>query len=75
MDLIHDGGPSHTAARTSASFAARPDGWRPRLTPAHASWVNQGEWLNHAFDGRYLKRRSGTSQWEYIAHVAASWPE
>ena len=45
------------------------------MTPAPASWLNQGEWLNHAFDGRYLKRRSGTSQWEYIAHVAASWPE
>jgi hypothetical protein len=31
MYLIHDGGPSHTAALTSDYFAERPDWWRPRL--------------------------------------------
>jgi hypothetical protein len=50
------------------------DGWRPRLTPAHASWLNQAEMLNNAFDGRYLKRGSWSSREEYVAHVAASWP-
>ena len=75
MYLIHDGGPSHTAAATSDYFAERPDWWRPRLTPAHASWLNQGELLNHAFSGRYLKRGSWSSREECIAHVAASWPE
>jgi hypothetical protein len=75
MYLIHDGGPSHTAALTSDYFAERPDWWRPRLTPAHASWLNQGEWLNHAFDGRYLKRGSWSSRGECIEHVASSWPE
>lgn len=75
MYLIHDGGPSHTAALTSDYFAERPGWWRPRLTPAHASWLNQGELLNHAFDGRYLKRGSWSSRGEYIDHVAASWPE
>jgi DDE superfamily endonuclease len=73
--LIHDGGPSHIAALTSDYFAERPDWWRPRLTPAHASWLNQGELLNHAFDGRYLKRGSWSSRGECIEHVASSWPE
>ena len=45
------------------------------VTPAHASWLNQAELLNHAFDGRYLKRGSWSNREEYIAHVAASCPE
>lgn len=75
MYLIHDGGPSHIAALTRDYFAERPDWWRPRLTPAHASWLNQGELLNHAFDGRYLKRESWSSRGECIEHVTSSWPE
>ena len=73
--LIHDGGPSHIAALTSDYFDERPGWWHPRLTPAQASWLNQGELLNHAFDGRYLKRGSWPSRGEYIDHVASSWPE
>jgi DDE superfamily endonuclease len=73
--LIHDGGPSHTAARTIDYFSSCDGWWRPRLTPAHASWLNQGELLNHAFGYHYLKRGSWSSREEYIAHVTASWPE
>jgi hypothetical protein len=73
--LIQDGGASHTAAKTAGYFAACRGWWRPRLTPAHASWLNQGELLNHAFGQRYLKRGSWTSREEYIAHVMASRPE
>ncbi len=75
MDRIHDGGPSHSAALTSDSFAARPEWWRPRLTPAHASWRNPGEWHNHAYDGRHRKRGSWSRRGKDIAHVASSWPE
>ena len=56
--LIHDGGPSHTAGKTTDYFAGCQGWWRPRLTPAHASWLNQGELLNNAFGHRYLKRGS-----------------
>jgi hypothetical protein len=73
--LIHDGGASHIAGETADYFAGCGGWWRPRLTPAHASWLNQGELLNHAFGCRYLKRGSWTSRDEYIAHVNASWPE
>ncbi len=73
--LIQDGGASHTAAKTADYFADCRGWWRPRLTPAHASWLNQGELLNHAFGHRYLKRGSWTSREEYIAHIMAAWPE
>jgi hypothetical protein len=70
--LIQDGGASHTASATADYFAASDGWWRPRLTPAHASWLNQSELLNHAFDGRYLRRGSWTSPQTYIAHVHTS---
>lgn len=73
--LIHDGGASHIARDTAGYFAGCNGWWRPRLTPAHASWLNQAETLDNTIDGRYLKRGSRTSREEYTAHVAASWPE
>jgi hypothetical protein len=73
--LIHDGGASHIAAETADYLAGCHGWWRPRLTPAHASWLNQGELLNNAFGGRYLKRGSWASRGEYITHVEASGPE
>ena len=48
---------------------------RPRFTPAHATWLNQAELLNHAFSYHYLRRGSWTSREEFIAHIAISWPE
>jgi hypothetical protein len=73
--LVHDGGPSHIGQTTLDYFAASHGWWRPRLTPARASWLDQAELLNHAFDVRYLKRGSWPSRAAYIAHVMASWPE
>jgi hypothetical protein len=73
--LIHDGGPSHTSRATRDYFAGCRDWWRPRLTPARASWLDQAELLNHAFGLRYLKRGSWTSREAYIEHVMASGPE
>ena len=46
-----------------------------RLTPAHASWLNQAELLVNAFGRRYLKRQSWRSRQELVEHVAGSWPE
>ena len=40
--LIHDGDPSHTAAATADYFAGCRGWWRPRFTPAHASWLEPG---------------------------------
>jgi hypothetical protein len=73
--LVHDGGASHLAASTADYFAACRGWWRPRRTPAHASWLNQAELLNHAFASHYLQRGSWASRAEYIAHVEAAWPE
>jgi hypothetical protein len=73
--LVHDGGPSHIATATSDYLASCGSWWRPRLTPAHASWLNQAELLVNAFGGRYLKRGSWSARDEFIDHVSASWPE
>ena len=54
--LIHDGGPSHIAGATADYIAGCGSWWRPRLTPAHASWLDQAEMLINAFKERYLGR-------------------
>ena len=73
--LIQDGGPSHIAADTKTYFARSQGWWKPRYTPANASWLNQAEILIHAFKHYYLKRASWKSQEEFKTHVLASWPE
>jgi hypothetical protein len=73
--LIQDGGSSHIAATTQSYFAESGGWWKPRYTPANASWLNQAEILIHAFKHYYLKRASWKSQEEFKTHVLASWPE
>jgi len=73
--LIQDGDPSHTAGATQAYWAGCRGWWRPRFTPAHASWLNQAELLVGAFGYHYLKRESWASREEFIEHVLASGPE
>jgi hypothetical protein len=73
--LIHDGGASHVARATSDYPEGRAGWWRPRLTPAHASWRNQAELLVRAFGGRCFKRGSWATRQEFIEHVLASGPE
>ena len=73
--LIQDGGPSHIAAETHTYFAKGQGWWKPRYTPANASWLNQAEILIHAFKHYYLKRKSWQSQEEFKTHMLASWPE
>jgi transposase len=73
--LIQDGGPSHIAAGTKTYFAGSKGWWKPRYTPANASWLDQAEILIHAFKHYYLKRASWKSKEEFKTHVSASWPE
>jgi hypothetical protein len=73
--LIQDGGSSHIAGDTQRYFAESGSWWRPRYTPANASWLNQGAILIHSFKHYYLKRGSWRSQEEFRSHVLASWPE
>lgn len=73
--LIHDGGPSHIAATTAEYLRGGGRWWRPRLTPAHASWLNQAEMLVNAFKGHYLKRGSWRTREELMEHATASGPE
>lgn len=72
--LIQDGDPSHTAAQTGDYFRSCP-WWRPRFTPAHASWLDQAEILNHTFGRRYLKRASRNSRQGLIDHIRLAEPE
>lgn len=60
--LIQDGGSSHIAGATQRYFAKSQGWWKPRSTPANASWLNQAEILIHAFKHDYLKRASWKSQ-------------
>jgi hypothetical protein len=73
--LIQDGDPSHTAGDTAAYLRGCGDWWRPRFTPAHASWLNEAELLVRAFGHRYLRRASWASRQLFLDHVGASWPE
>jgi hypothetical protein len=73
--LIQDGGSSHIASDTRKYFAEGGGWWRPRYTPANASWLNQAEILIHEFKHYYLRRASWRSQQEFKTHVSASWPE
>jgi hypothetical protein len=73
--LIQDGDPSHTAADARKYCSGCQGWWRPRFTPAHASWLNQAEMLIGAFGGRYLRRGSWVTREELIEHVLASEPE
>jgi hypothetical protein len=73
--LIQDGGASHIAGGTQRYFTESQGWWKPRYTPANASWLNQAEILIHAFKHYFLKRASWKSQEEFKIHVLASWPE
>jgi len=73
--LIQDGGPSHIATQTQEYFQRSEQWWKPRFTPANASWLNQAEILIHSFKHYYLKRASWKTQEEFKTHVMASWPE
>lgn len=73
--LIQDGDPSHTATATHQYWTSCHGWWRSCFTPAHASWLNQGELLVGAFKFHYLKRASWQSREEFIEHVKGSWPE
>jgi hypothetical protein len=73
--LIQDGGSSHIAGDTQKYFAESQGWWRPRYTPANASWLDQAEILIHSFKHYYLKRASWKSQQEFKTHVLASCPE
>lgn len=73
--LIHDGDPSHTAGATRDYLVEQRQWWRPRLTPSHASWLNQAELLVGAFGHHYLKRASWHNRSELIGHVLGAAPE
>ena len=73
--LIQDNGSSHIAAATRAYFADDAQWWRPRYTPPHASWLNQGEILIGAFSKRYLGDGSWPDPQAMIEHLDASWHE
>jgi hypothetical protein len=69
IHLIWDGGPSHTSDYTQ-QFLRGYGGWvRVLLTPAHASWLNQGELLLRAFAARYLRRGDWRSRHQMMTHL------
>jgi hypothetical protein len=73
--LVQDGDPGHTAAATTEYFNSCGQWWRPRLTPAHASWLNQAEILVGAFRHHDLRRGSWQTREQFIEHVTAAAPE
>jgi hypothetical protein len=75
IHLIWDGGPSHTAQNTRDLLQTYHRRVRVLVTPAHASWLNQGELLLRAFAQRYLKRGDWKSQSHLMGHLQAAWHE
>lgn len=77
VHLIWDGGPSHVAHQTQGFLRATAHQGRMRVlvTPAHASWLNQGELLLRAFAERYLKRGAWPSRHALMEHLDCSWRE
>ena len=75
MFLSQDGDLSHTAGETAAYWDSCGGWWRPRFTPAHASWLNHAELLIRAFGHRYLRRASWSSRQEVIDQVVRCAPE
>jgi transposase len=70
--LVQDGGSSHIGAETRNYFARCEPWWKPRYTPANASWLNQAEILIHAFKHHYLNRGSWASREACMKHIQAS---
>lgn len=70
--LVMDNGPSHIAGDTLAMLADRKPWVRVRLTPPHASWLNQAELLLRVFCARYIKRGHWASHQAMIEHLVAS---
>jgi hypothetical protein len=75
VDLFHDGGPGHASLTTTHDRAAGRGWWRPRLSPARATWLGEAGFFNHAFDLRYLKRGSWSRRQTCVERVEASWSE
>ena len=69
IHLIWDNGASHTSHDTGQFLRAYGDWVRVLHTPAHASWLNQGELLLRAFSARYLERGSWGSKRQLIEHL------
>jgi len=70
-----DGGPSHTSRATAVVLARYGKRVRVLLTPAHASWLNQGELLLRAFGERYLRRGEWPSRQALVEHLESSCQE
>jgi transposase len=70
--LIQDGGSSHIGAATRKYFERSQAWWKPRLTPANASWLNQAEILIHVFKHHYLNRGSWPSRESCMKHIQDS---
>ena len=70
--LVQDGGSSHVGAATGEYLARSEGWWKPRYTPANASWLNQAELLIHAFKHHYLNRGSWPTREACMKHIEAS---
>ncbi len=75
IHLIWGGGPSHRSQGTQDYLRGHRDKVRVLVTPAHASWLNQGELLLRAFSERYLKRGSWESRQALMNHLDKAWLE
>jgi len=75
IHVIWDGGSSHISKETQGFLRGYDGRVRVLLTPAHASWLNQGELLLRAFSERYLKRGDWKSRHHLIQHLEAAWQE
>ncbi|MEU8927106.1 IS630 family transposase [Kitasatospora sp. NPDC048545] len=65
IHVVLDNGSSHTAKHTKAWLAAHPR-WHVRLTPPHASWLNQVELFFSALTRRVVRHGDFTGRDDLI---------
>lgn len=72
IHYIMDNGPTHDSRHTRKWLEAKDGRVRFHFTPAHASWLNQGELALSVFSRKYLRNRLWESPDEFPEHIDRS---
>ncbi len=72
VHYIMDNGSTHDSRHTRRWLASKDGRVQFHVTPAHASWLNQGELGLSAFSRKYLRNRLWESPDEFPGHIDES---
>jgi hypothetical protein len=72
VHYIMDNGSTHDSGHTRERRESKGGRVQFRFTPAHASWLNQGELALSSFSRKYMRNRLWTSPDEFPGHIDRS---